>query len=139
MKPLSIIRKCPAKNRELYAGFIASLFSGLIIGIFWTVLQEYPSPNQFSWNLSSIVYISTPIIYSLILLIALYFVGKLFIIFILSSKQMFSYKLNFIIGVLASIFIGLFIIFKDATKYIAGSMILTYFIISYLVARYIKR
>lgn len=128
------LRKNTKKTRELYISFIAGSFSGLPLGIVFSLINL----GNFWFNVGLLIG-------AISFLIILYLLGK-FIISIFVSKNFnpddtFNFKTNYISGMMSTVTVGLFILFGKGTEnsiIIVALVIIMYFLVS-LIHTNLKR
>jgi len=130
--------------RNFYSSSIAGLFTGVIIGILFSLITDSKFNrwiNLFSYELfAAVVYFA----FIFLVLYILYFFGKLCIILFISKdkKNLISFKINYFAGVYAATWSASLIILHTKINiaiYISILFIILYFPIEYFTVRNKKK
>lgn len=124
-KLFSLLKKNKRKSRELYINLVAGLFSGLFITMTVNSWRKYIVKQQD--------YIL--LFLFLLILWIFYITGKFFI----NPKNIFEYKINFLIGLLTSLYVALSTLFLNYALHFALAVLILFAILNFIFARYLKR
>ena len=112
MNKISMKKFQIAKMREYYLSLLGGILSGIAISIGFIVSEMDPNPSK------NLFYQLTTILSTIFILWVMYNFGICIIKFLkkytnFPKGSIFNFKLNFIAGLVASIFIGLLVMFKE--------------------------
>lgn len=138
-KIINMFKNRSRKLKQLHSSFISSLFSGAIIGIFFslttkTSFEGWNPFSNFGW-IQYLIYFT----FLIVLLLLFFWYGKGLMT---DNEERYNFCINYIMGVFTALITAFFITYHLNIKILLwaiGITVISFLIISYLIVKYVKR